>query len=497
MTRNIDNKEGVSNIVSSIVQKTWQAALGQLELSVSSANFRTWIKTLSLYDITPPTATLYTPNIMSKDYVEKKFSDDIFDALHSTNPQITKIVFVVKKPAKATQSVDDIFTSEEKTPQSNISSQTSQSTQLSQKKESGFNTKPSKPSEMSKISSQSSIQPVKQTGIQAHYTFDSFIVGSSNRLAFSAAQLVVEKPGTGYNPLFLYGPAGVGKTHLMWAIYNAIQKTNPDSSSLYITSEEFINEYVNAIRKGNNFTNKYREVDVLFVDDMQFIAGKEKTQEEFFHTFNTLHQNSKQIVLCSDRPPKDIPTLEERLRSRFEWGMVADIAPPDLETRIAILLNKAANQQIALTQEVAEYIASTVENNIRELEGALTKVIGHCRAHQTELSLEVVQQVLGGSIVKKPSLNAQSILEKTAKYYEITLADIVGSKRDRDIVVPRQIAMFLMREDLGLSYPKIASNIGGKDHTTIMHGTKKIETLYKTDKDFADEVAQLREYITK
>jgi len=462
--------------VSSSTTDLWQAVLGQLELSISGANFRTWIKTLSLSDITPPVATINTPNFMSKNYVEKKFGDIILNALTQVDPSINKVNFDVKKSVKKDRALDEIFT---KKPEDASVAQ-----------------KPVATSVKSQSTSNQAPLQSPQTSLQASYTFNSFIVGSSNRLAFSAAQLVVEKPGTAYNPLFLYGPAGVGKTHLMWAIRNEIAKLQPDSTSLYITSEEFINDYVNAIRKGNNFTNKYREVDVLFVDDMQFMAGKEKTQEEFFHTFNALHQNAKQIVLCSDRPPKEIPTLEERLRSRFEWGMVADIAPPDLETRIAILLNKAASQNIPLDQETAEYIASSVENNIRELEGALTKVIGHSRARNTPITLDLVQEVLGIISPKKAHLSVKSILEKTAQYYEISLSDILGVKRDKDIVLPRQIAMYIMREDLHLSYPKIAMNLGGKDHTTIMHGTKKIEKMYKSDSDFATEVSQLREFIS-
>ena len=453
----------------------WQAVLGQLELSVSAANFNTWIKTLSLSEDVTDTATIYTPNFMSKNYVEKKFGPAIYEAINKINPSITSVTYEVKKTAKKDRALEDVF---DKKP----------NTQAEPSK------KPT-PREIVQKPSSGPSQATTQTSLQASYTFDTFIVGSSNRLAFSAAQLVVEKPGTAYNPLFLYGPAGVGKTHLMWAIRNEIAKTQPNSTSLYITSEEFINEYVNAIRKGNNFTNKYRQADVLFVDDMQFMAGKEKTQEEFFHTFNALHQNAKQIVLCSDRPPKEIPTLEERLRSRFEWGMVADIAPPDLETRIAILLNKAASQNIPLDQDTAEYIANTVENNIRELEGALTKVIGHSRALDQPISLELVQLVLGNILPKKPQLSVKSVLEKTAQYYEISLADILGVKRGKDIVLPRQIAMYIMREDLHLSYPKIAINLGGKDHTTIMHGAKKIEKMYKTDSDFAAELGQLREFI--
>lgn len=454
----------------------WQAALGQLQLNMSSANYNTWIKTLKLSELNLPTATVDTPNLMSKNYVERKFSDEIVSCLQQINPGVKKVQFRVQKPRSKNTKLNEkglfepIKKVEDKKPNTNLEN----------------------------INNSNNIdttdQP-NQNSLSSGYTFESFIVGSSNRLAFSAAQLVVEKPGVAYNPLFLYGPAGVGKTHLMWAIRNEIVKLQPDYLCLYITSEKFTNEYVNAIRRGEEFTNKYRQVDVLFVDDMQFIAGKEKTQEEFFHTFNTLHQNSKQIVLCSDRPPKEIPTLEERLRSRFEWGMVADISPPDIETRIAILLNKAAMQNIKLEEPVAEYIAGSIETNIRELEGALTKMIVYSKANNTDLNLDIAKTIFGELSNKKPNINAHGIVQKTADFYNLKTDDILGKKRDREIVIPRQVVMFLLRNDLNLSFPKIASSLGGKDHTTIMHGSKKIEQLIDNDSDFEKEIIRLREYI--
>lgn len=451
----------------------WQTALGQLELSVSPANYNTWIKTLELGGVKPPVATIHAPNFMAKNYVENKFYTNLLEVISQVNPQITQLKFSVsqKNSNKKDKYANTIFNTnlEDKK-----SSENNKDTQIS---------KPATPT-----------QPV-QTGIQAGYTFETFIVGSSNRLAFSAAQLVVEKPGVAYNPLFLYGPAGVGKTHLMWAIRNEIAKLQPDITAHYITSETFTNEYVNAVRRGEEFSNKYREVDLLFVDDMQFIAGKEKTQEEFFHTFNALHQNSKQIVLCSDRPPKEIPTLEERLRSRFEWGMVADINPPDLETRIAIVLNKAARQDIKLDDQVAEYIAQSVEKNIRELEGALTKIIVHCKANQVNITINVAKEVFGEISNKKPQLSATNVIDKTARFYNLNTSDIMGVKRDKEIVLPRQVVMYLLRSKLNLSYPRIATQLGGKDHTTIMHGSKKIEKLVSSDVEFKKELEELNEFI--
>ena len=469
------NVKGEVNIVEKKNVELWQAALGQLELSVSPASYNTWIKTLELGSIKPPVATIYTRNFMSKNYVEHTFYTNLLDVLSQINPQITQLKFTVNNSS------------------SNKSDKYNKSTLFSPDSQSQ-DTNPLPPVNQDKPEIQKTTEPI-QTGLQAGYTFETFIVGSSNRLAFSAAQLVVEKPGEAYNPLFLYGPAGVGKTHLMWAIRNEITKLKPDFSSHYITSETFTHEYVNAIRKGEEFSNKYREVDLLFVDDMQFIAGKEKTQEEFFHTFNALHQNAKQIVLCSDRPPKEIPTLEERLRSRFEWGLVADINPPDLETRIAIVLNKAARQNINLDEQVAEYIAHSVEKNIRELEGALTKIIAYCKANQTDLTLEVAKEVFGEISQQKPQLSAASVIEKTARFYNLNATDILGVKRDKEIVLPRQIVMYLLRTNLNLSYPRIATQLGGKDHTTIMHGSKKIDKLLDKDTSFKKEFEELNEFI--
>lgn len=456
------------------LSELWQAALGQLQLNMSSANFNTWIKTLELSEIKLSTATIDTPNLMAKNYVERKFSDEIIGCLQQINPDIKKIQFRVKKPRSKNIKSNDKGLFE---PIKKVDEPKSLSNDKPQDNNIDTTDQPN------------------QNSLSSGYTFDSFIVGSSNRLAFSAAQLVVEKPGVAYNPLFLYGPAGVGKTHLMWAIRNEIVKLQPEFLCLYITSEKFTNEYVNAIRRGEEFTNKYRQVDVLFVDDMQFIAGKEKTQEEFFHTFNTLHQNSKQIVLCSDRPPKEIPTLEERLRSRFEWGMVADISPPDIETRIAILLNKAAIQNVRLDEPVAEYIASSIETNIRELEGALTKMIVYSKANNTDLNLDIAKTIFGEISTKKPNINAHGVVQKTADFYNLRADDILGKKRDREIVIPRQVVMFLLRNDLNLSFPKIASSLGGKDHTTIIHGSKKIEDLISSDSEFENEINRLREYI--
>ncbi len=440
--------------------KLWELVRGNLQLSLSSANFSTWIAPTQAESITKTSAHIRVPNYMTKHYLETKFYQDILDAFTNIDHPVEKLSFSIGKISKSALPKLE---------------STSQNVDLPDK-----NPAPE------------AVVPPTTTPFQSKYNFSNFIVGSGNRLAFSAAQLVVEKPGTAYNPLFLYGPAGVGKTHLMWAINTEIHKLNPDARIVYVTSEQIISEFVQAIRKGEKFTNKYREVDVLLVDDMQFIAGAEKTQEEFFHTFNTLHQNNRQIVLCSDRPPKEIPTLEARLRSRFEWGMVADIQPPDLETRIAIVMQKAQDKGITLDESVADLIARSAEMNIRELEGALTKVLGYCLAHNTELTFEVAEMALGEQNKQKKRVEVKDILQKTASYYNISYDEITGTRRNKEIVLPRQIAMYFMRTELHLSFPIIASKLGGRDHTTVMHGVKKLEKTIPTDTNLAADINKLK-----
>lgn len=439
--------------------KLWQLVVGDLELSLSPANFSTWVATTEAESISGSSVYIRVPNYMTKHYLETKFYQNILDAFARIGHPVEKITFsigkVTKKPTKTKKSPEVID-------------------------------KP-QPSRLLDISDSSAPSPA-----QSKYNFSNFVVGSSNRLAFSAAQLVVEKPGQAYNPLFLYGPAGVGKTHLMWAISSEISALNPSARIAYVTSEQIISEFVQAIRKGEKFTNKYRQVDVLLVDDMQFIAGAEKTQEEFFHTFNTLHQNNRQIVLCSDRPPKEIPTLEARLRSRFEWGMVADIQPPDLETRIAIVMQKAQEKGIELEEQVAELIARSAEMNIRELEGALTKVLGYCLAHGSPLTFEIAELALGEQTNKKKRVEVKDILQKTADYFNISYDEITGTRRSKEIVLPRQIAMYFMRTELHLSFPIIAARLGGRDHTTIMHGVKKLEKIIPSDNDLASDIKKLK-----
>jgi len=308
------------------------------------------------------------------------------------------------------------------------------------------------------------------------YTFDSFVVGNNNRFAHAAALAVAESPATSYNPLFIYGGVGLGKTHLMHAIGNEILRNNRDSNILYVTSEKFTNQLINAIKDNKNeqFRNKYRNIDVLLIDDIQFIAGKERVQEEFFHTFNTLHESGKQVIISSDRPPKDINLLEDRLKSRFEWGLIADISNADYETRLAILRKKAQIDNILINDEILSNIANRIDTNIRELEGALNKLIARASLMNSPITMEMAEWAINEIVnAKDKVISAQYIQETVAKYFNIDPKDLVGIKRSNDIVFPRQIAMYLCRVVPQLSLPQIGKDFGNRDHTTVMHACIK------------------------
>ena len=314
------------------------------------------------------------------------------------------------------------------------------------------------------------------------YTFESFVVGNNNRFAHAAALAVAEAPATSYNPLFIYGGVGLGKTHLMHAIGNSILKNNRDSKILYVTSEKFTNQLINAIKDNKNeqFRTKYRNIDVLLIDDIQFIAGKERIQEEFFHTFNTLHESGKQIILSSDRPPKDIQLLEDRLKSRFEWGLIADISNPDYETRLAILRKKAQLDNIIIDDEILSNIANRIDSNIRELEGTLNKLIAKSSLTNSSITMEMAEKAINDIVSQKDKVISSDFIQETvAKYFNISAKDLKGSKRSNDIAFPRQIAMFLCRNVAQMSLPQIGKDFGKRDHTTVMHACNKIEKEVK------------------
>ena len=446
-------------------QSLWQSVLGEIEVSVSHATFMTWFKNTELLDNTKDSVTIAVPNIFAQRQFEVKFNDQIRSILEKNGVTPQTITYVVKTNHKRTG--------------------TSRETTRSQ---------PTNDTPADRL-----VAPMKQkvvtNGLNPRYTFKNFIVGSSNDLAYSACQAVSVNPGTKYNPLFLYGGVGLGKTHLIQAVGNEITSRSPETSVLYISSETFVNDFLESIRfKKKGFADKYRNIDVLIVDDMQFIAGKEKTQEEFFHTFNALHQTNKQIIISSDKPPRNIPTLTERLRSRFEWGMSIDIQMPDFETRCAILEAKAAASGSEIDRATVEYLANNIKTNIRELEGALNQLLAYSEMRGIPADISTAEGLIGNVRRSRPQhLSARQIIDKTARHFQLTSAEICSAKRDKHIVTPRQIAMYLLRSELHLSFPKIATELGRKDHTTAIHSVEKIEKAIKLDFMIREQVAELRE----
>lgn len=441
----------------------WQTVLGEIELSVSRASFVTWFKNTELIGNEGGKVVIGVPNIFAKQQLEVKFNEQIVATLKKNGVEALSVAYVISSSKKARSQPTD------------------------QAPLAAAATRPS--------TSFTSPTTGRAPSLNPKYTFDNFIVGSSNELAYTACLAVAKDPGTKYNPLFLYGGVGLGKTHLIQAVGNEIGVKNPGSRILYISSETFVNEFLDSIRfKKKGFADRYRNVDVLIIDDMQFIAGKEKTQEEFFHTFNALHQANKQIIISSDKPPKAIPTLEERLRSRFEWGMTIDIQSPDFETRCAILQTKANQNGVALSRDTVEYLATTIQTNIRELEGGLNQLLAFCEMRAIEPDLQTAQGLLGNVRVTRPHhLTARQVIEKTAKHFQLEPHDITSPKRDKHIVVPRQIAMYLLRSELHLSFPKIANELGRKDHTTAIHSVEKIEKALKLDYIVRQQITEIRE----
>ena len=338
-------------------------------------------------------------------------------------------------------------------------------------------------------------KPVGSDALNPRYIFETFVIGASNRFAHAAALAVSEAPAKAYNPLFIYGESGLGKTHLLHAIGAYAKELYPNVRVRYVSSEEFTNDFINSIRddKSNSFQKRYRDLDILLVDDIQFLENKERTQEEFFHTFNTLYNANKQIVISSDRPPKQLTTLEDRLRSRFEWGLITDIQPPELETRIAILRKKAAQERLNAPDDVLEYIASKIFTNIRELEGALIRVTAFASLNRQPVDMALAEIVLKDLIPNdaSPSINAASIMAQTAAYFSLTVDDLCGTSRSRVLVNARQIAMYLCRELTELSLPKIGQTFGGRDHTTVMHADRKIRELMAERRSIYNQVNEL------
>lgn len=452
--------------MTSVDHALWQTVLGEIELSVSRAAFATWFKHTELIGREGNIVSIAVPNIFAKQQFETKFNTSVMDSLRSNGVTVTSINYVIKgsKPQKVAETHSPLAAAV-------------------------------RDHESKREQAAKTVKPEVSSGLNHRYTFNNFIVGSSNDLAYAACQAVAANPGTKYNPLFLYGGVGLGKTHLAQAVGNEVIRQKPSAKVLYINSETFVNEFLDSIRfKKKGFSTKYRNVDVLVVDDMQFIAGKEKTQEEFFHTFNALHQANKQIIITSDKSPKSIPTLTERLRSRFEWGMTIDIQMPDFETRCAILEAKASESGVSISRETVEYLANNIKTNIRELEGALNQLLAFAEMRGIEPDIQTATGLLGNVRQSRPShLTPKQIIDRTAKHFQIESADIKSPKRDKHIVVPRQIAMYLLRSELHLSFPRIATELGRKDHTTAIHSVEKIEKAIKLDFMIREQVSEIKE----
>jgi len=455
-------------------QQIWQAVLGDLELSLSKANFTTWFKGTFIFGIEDNTVIIGVPNAFTKSWLEKKYSGQILKAIRNITEiplkEISYKVASLKNNSVQNQALELI------------------------KEEDILD-----PKRVSiKIDSLGPAQTAGSAfGLNPKYNFSSFIVGKNNELARAAALAVSANPGITYNPLFIYGGAGLGKTHLLQAIGHEVLKNDLKKRILYITCEKFTNDFVNSISNGkaHSFKDAYRSVDILLIDDIQFLAGKDGTQEEFFHTFNALHQNNKQIVLSSDRPPKSIPALENRLLTRFEWGMIADITQPDLETRMAILETKARDKKYTLEKNILNYLATNISSNIRELEGALNRIIAYHELNAIPPTLESVKKILSGitTNLQKKSLNPKDILNTVAAFYDVPVADILGQCREKKLVTPRQIIMFLMREEIKSSFPTIGQELGGRDHTTAMHAVDKIRNDYDNDEKTRREIEQIKQ----
>ncbi|OGD61770.1 hypothetical protein A3A71_00495 [Candidatus Berkelbacteria bacterium RIFCSPLOWO2_01_FULL_50_28] len=433
----------------------WQDILQQLKSTVSRPNFDTWLKPVRFVERIDNTVTLAVPNLYTKSWVEANAAKSITKILSDHFGADTELRLVVS----ATKAVDV-----DELPLLQVVEDRDDKAKQPPREPPQFNQK---------------------------YTFDTFVVGNNNRLAFAAAQAVAEKPGSAYNPLFIYGGVGLGKTHLMQAVANAIYHIHPKKKIIYTSCEAFTGEFINALQSKtiNQFKNRYRTVDVFLVDDIQFLANKEGTQEEFFHTFNTLHQSNRQIILTADRLPKEMSNLEERLISRFGWGMIADIQSPNFETRSAILREKAEQMGVNIPDEVIDYVANQITNNVRELEGALTKLTARSQLEKIPLNLELARVTVKDlSRANKSNLTAKKVIRCVANHFEIEPSDILGKKRHQELVYPRQIVMYLLREVLDQSFPQIGDQLGGRDHTTIMHGSRKIEAQMKNDPDTENDV---------
>ncbi|MCD6178084.1 chromosomal replication initiator protein DnaA [bacterium] len=445
-------------------EELWEAVLAQIKFKISKANFATWFRNTEIIDKKGNAIIISVPNAFSKEWLEQKYNKFILKILHNLDREIKEVKYVISHGQPKKQETEDLSVSDIVPDQLEL--------------------------EEYKIN--------KLTNINPRYTFENFVVGPFNEMAHAAATAVTKNPGRIYNPLFIYGGVGLGKTHLLQAIGNKIIEDFPEKTVRYIPAERFISGIVNSIRNHDieSFKLEYQKVDVLIIDDIQFLAGKEKTQEEFFHLFNSLYERDKQIVLSSDRPPKAIPSLEERLRSRFEGGMIADIGLPDYETRLAILKTKIKQKGTNLPEKILSFIASNIKNNIRELEGALNRLVAYQKLNNKTPTLEVAQSLLKNLIQgPKKVITAKQLIKTVAEFYDLKEKDLLAPSRKKEVVKPRQIVMYLLREELKYSYPAIGRKLGGKDHTTIIYGCEKISKELEKNESLAEELRLIRQRI--
>jgi chromosomal replication initiator protein len=436
-------------------EQAWQAALGQLQMEMPKAAFDTWVRETEFLSYEDGSFVIGVQNAYARDWLQSRLASTVMRLLTGIMNRTVDVRFVVwQNPSEPAEQVEE---------------------------------------DVESLTSTASSPP--NTTLNPRYTFENFVVGASNRLAHAASLAVAEKPAQAYNPLFLYGGVGLGKTHLLHAIGNMCLRRG--QQVLYVSSEEFTNDLINAIRSHTTqaFREKYRRIDVLLIDDIQFIAGKESTQEEFFHTFNTLHGQDKQIVISSDRPPKALVTLEERLCSRFEWGLTADIQPPDFETRQAILRSKADRAGYKIQNEMMELIARRVQSNIRELEGALTRVVAFADLSGLPMTSQLVDAALADMLPRRSEVRPDEVVSRVAEVFGVTVERMLGRDRSREVALPRQIAMYLLREEANISLPQIGETLGGRDHTTIMYGCEKVADMLERDDRLRRQVIEIKEQL--
>jgi chromosomal replication initiator protein len=453
-------------------EELWQAALNEIELSISKANFITWLKGTKIISNLEGKVVISVPNGFAKEWLENKYNTYILRALRNIQPDIKSATCLIATPKEdppiRKESMMDAIIAPQKYEQ------------RLEKRPSTFNI---------------------ENNLNPKYVFENFVIGGNNELAHAACSAVAQNLGKIYNPLFIYGGVGLGKTHLIQSIGNKILEKNPAFRVKYITSERFTSNLIDALQnqKINEFKEYYQKMDILIIDDIQFISGKEKTQEEFFHIFNHLYQLNKQIVLSSDRPPKSIQILEERLRSRFEGGMIADVSSPDLETRLAILRKKVTDENLEISEEALLFIATNIKNNIRELEGALNRLIVSSQLTKTEITIAFAKNQLSELISSgiKKGITYKHILKAVAQFYDIDQNDLILKNRKKEVVRPRQVAMYLLRSEIEFSYPGIGEKLGGRDHTTAIHAFEKISKNLLIDAKLNEEISQIKECLYK